>query len=1382
MGPSRKRARPNPPTAASTNVTDQADLLPTKTPQSTITQPASNVLEHPGHASNNEVESGASTPLKKPVGSNQKQVKPKGSWYGTWPRKSTASTQIARETILADMPKNTPPSVDLSQFESKRVPPSSTPSRPPSMYLGKSKETLDISMGGTLEGEGSLSKDRNAITTPSTTNEFTTAPQGLATPHQAITTPPETVEETSTELETQPPIEPPPPQRPATSSGWLGGWLSRPAPQNQDVTEDVMQTQEPPNTSEQLEQMQVLPPESEEPPAQLLNEDKATPVVKTTSSSWFGLWSTAAPSTTPEVPETQIPVKTTNDGEDTVMEDAPAPKPVPEQTSGSSSWAFWSTETTKKTSAEPAASQGTGQVAVTGEPSQNNPEPARVATVKSVNKGKSSKRGRPQSVEIDEASRQMAQQESTTGTPLQSTPSAKKSPPNLIIPSVKQTYRLVENPSILQQIARLLLHGEQKPVKHVFLVKDPPKIKNALAIGIHGLFPAPLLRTVIGQPTGTSIRFANHGAAAIRRWADSHGCADCEIEKVALEGEGKIGDRVDNLWKLLLNWIDHVRKADFILVSCHSQGVPVAIMLVAKLIEFGVVASGKIGVCAMAGVSLGPFPDYKSRLFSGSAGELFEFADPESVVSKRYEDSLRVAMKYGVKVTYCGSIDDQLVSLESSTFSPASHPYIYRAVFVDGRIHAPDFLSHLVGFALKLRNLGVADHGLIRELSTPLAGSLYTGEGHSRLYDEGKVYDFAIEFALETTSVGEVPLGLKKYEIPNNANPYVLPWIMRGLLEEDFVKTELSSETSELLKQFNDWKPATKPQEFQKELRRLLLAAQKMTLSPDLSVVASHEAEVESESQETFVQANIRYPYATFIFPLNLLLHTLFNFSIALNMNINFGKKKSMIQVRKPTIRVEKGQAALKPAPLPSKLASSKRQESPRYQDSPVRSSPSASNPRSSPATTPSVERDVPSSRHLTVKRKAARQISPSTHVVWDNDDDEDSDGDDGNKSSSELTRHKRQRTEEQAVDLNRQLRSRKAFSGEDGGRFEMIHAADIAQSAKGSKLPAGATVKDVTVELKYPSASQRERYVTMSDSTSKANREPFMEPNQGLIRMIEKAKNLMKTPITKEQLNDFQNAVEKWNLAIEELAKNGSLAKNLDNKHHLPFDQVCLMLRQVYDRAVSPNVDNLRKYQNGSDNVYGELLPPLVSKMLKKTELRSNQIFVDLGSGVGSVVLQAALEFGARSWGCEMMENACALAADQKREFASRCRLWGIETGKVTLERGDFLENDRIKATIKRADVILVNNQAFTSDLNQRLTDLFLDVKEGCKIVSLKSFVPSGHQITSRNLHNPVNVFAVTEGQYYARDVSWTDAGGSYFVATKDSGRVERFMSKHSL
>lgn len=166
-------------------------------------------------------------------------------------------------------------------------------------------------------------------------------------------------------------------------------------------------------------------------------------------------------------------------------------------------------------------------------------------------------------------------------------------------------------------------------------------------------------------------------------------------------------------------------------------------------------------------------------------------------------------------------------------YSPAHHPYIYRAVFIDGRVHAPDFIAHLVGFALKLRNLGITDHGLIRELSLPLAGSLYSGEGHSRLYFESAVYDLAVSHALETTSAPRdtPPCDIRRKDgaaeggsagasggiasgsgggTNNQTNPYVLPWIMRGLLEEDLVKTELSSETEELLRQFDDWKPTTK--------------------------------------------------------------------------------------------------------------------------------------------------------------------------------------------------------------------------------------------------------------------------------------------------------------------------------------------------------------------------------------------------------------------------------------------------------------------------------------------------------------------------------------------------------------------------------------------
>ena len=68
----------------------------------------------------------------------------------------------------------------------------------------------------------------------------------------------------------------------------------------------------------------------------------------------------------------------------------------------------------------------------------------------------------------------------------------------------------------------------------------------------------------------------------------------------------------------------------------------------------------------------------------------------------------------------------------------------------------------------------------------------------------------AISHALETTNVSGVPCRIQKPEKLVNPNPFLLPWIMRGLLEEEFVKTELYSETTELLKQFDDWSPSNK--------------------------------------------------------------------------------------------------------------------------------------------------------------------------------------------------------------------------------------------------------------------------------------------------------------------------------------------------------------------------------------------------------------------------------------------------------------------------------------------------------------------------------------------------------------------------------------------
>lgn len=70
----------------------------------------------------------------------------------------------------------------------------------------------------------------------------------------------------------------------------------------------------------------------------------------------------------------------------------------------------------------------------------------------------------------------------------------------------------------------------------------------------------------------------------------------------------------------------------------------------------------------------------------------------------------------------------------------------------------------------------------------------------------------------------------------------------------------------------------------------------------------------------------------------------------------------------------------------------------------------------------------------------------------------------------------------------------------------------------------------------------------------------------------------------------------------------------------------------------------------------------------------------------------------------------------------------------------------------------------------------MFLDLKEGCTIVSLKSFVPPNHVITERNAGSPINLLTVQEKEYFSGCVSWTNAPGRYYVHVLDRSAIRAF------
>lgn len=513
---------------------------------------------------------------------------------------------------------------------------------------------------------------------------------------------------------------------PQSSAGWFGWWSRPDGYANGD--EKSQDQAKPPQPDVAEANSTPLPPTPGPAPAldtdtiKAVNDGTTPPlsidanqngnkkVEYGSTRSWFGLWSStqneqsAQPENRPE--ETQQPP------DNVIPADPPATEQAENVSASSevesrdaspkgkpSGWAFWSREQIDDQSATPNGTQRhVGELAVADTPSQSHPEIAQFnegrdqrAKTKQAGKGGSIKEAaRSRSSTLDKPSSDLQPQDASqtrSKTPeaaraLEATKIAAakglkpQTRPNLILPSFRDTYSPAYIPSYWERVTQYVgssLRLIESPAddRHVSITPTLPKVKNAIAIGVHGYFPAPLIQKVLGQPTGTSIRFANYASAAIRNWTEQNQPeTPCEIETVALEGEGFISDRVNTLWKLLLNWLSHLRQADLIFVACHSQGVPVAIMLISKLIQLGCLSPhAKIGICAMAGVNLGPFADYKSRLLGGgSAAELFEFSRPGSKVSQDYANALDIVLRHNVRITYCGSIDDQLVSLEVNNF------------------------------------------------------------------------------------------------------------------------------------------------------------------------------------------------------------------------------------------------------------------------------------------------------------------------------------------------------------------------------------------------------------------------------------------------------------------------------------------------------------------------------------------------------------------------------------------------------------------------------------------------------------------------------------------------------------------------------------------
>ncbi len=154
-----------------------------------------------------------------------------------------------------------------------------------------------------------------------------------------------------------------------------------------------------------------------------------------------------------------------------------------------------------------------------------------------------------------------------------------------------------------------------------------------------------------------------------------------------------------------------------------------------------------------------------------------------------------------------------------------------------------------------------------------------------------------------------------------------------------------------------------------------------------------------------------------------------------------------------------------------------------------------------------------------------------------------------------------------------------------------------------------------------------------------------------------------------------------------------------------------------------------------GGDPTYGEIKHLSATVLLDALQLTSEDVFYDLGCGVGKLVMQVYLMSPAkRAVGIELSEARCGCARKVLKPISGKLydtcmnceneirKLLGQEKLKKTTKKTiEFFEKDMLKADISDATVIFTCSTCFSDDLMNKLVKKFATLQDGLRVLTLK-------------------------------------------------------------
>lgn len=170
------------------------------------------------------------------------------------------------------------------------------------------------------------------------------------------------------------------------------------------------------------------------------------------------------------------------------------------------------------------------------------------------------------------------------------------------------------------------------------------------------------------------------------------------------------------------------------------------------------------------------------------------------------------------------------------------------------------------------------------------------------------------------------------------------------------------------------------------------------------------------------------------------------------------------------------------------------------------------------------------------------------------------------------------------------------------------------------------------------------------------------------------------------------------------------------------------LSLRQIMNRLYKdvcgfeiPKDDEKHVKKSKGSPVYGEINHESVNKLLKYLNLKSDDIFFDLGSGVGKLVLHAALATPVmKAYGVELSMSRYLDALAAKKLATS----WFPNIQN----RCEFLNEDLLNVDLSKASVIYSCSTAFSEAFMKKIVAHLAHLTHDFRLVTLQDLPNEQH------------------------------------------------------